>query len=123
VGDHNAPHRRQHSLIEHWNGSHWSVVHSPNTTCHQNYLLSVAMLSAGYGFAVGSTGYCHHPVEQTLIERWNGSSWRIVSSPNAASYGTYLGAIALVSRKAGWAVGGSEQPGNGAGHPFIEGYR
>ena len=48
------------TLIEHWNGSSWSVVTSPNVGSEDNELFSVAAVSArdvwAVGFAATSTG-------------------------------------------------------------------
>src|SRR5437868_2907408 len=68
--DTNAP---LHTLVEHWNGSAWSVVSSPNRGPDNNNLTGVAALSANDVWAVGSDG-------KTLVEHWNGSAWSIVPS-------------------------------------------
>jgi hypothetical protein len=44
-----------HTLIEHWNGTTWSIVTSPNTTATQgNFLNDVTCTSASDCWAVGS---------------------------------------------------------------------
>lgn len=74
-----------HTLIEHWNGTAWSVVSSPNTSqTLGNYLTGIACMSPMDCWAVGSA-FNTGSTTQTLIERWNGSSWAIVSSPNTSS--------------------------------------
>jgi hypothetical protein len=72
------------TLIEHWNGTSWALDPSPNTSAAQsNYLYGVTCVSAancwavGYGYTDSSPNY-----PKTLIERWDGTSWAIVSSPN-----------------------------------------
>jgi len=37
--------------------------------------------------------------------RWNGATWKRVPSPNAATPGSWLGAVAVTSAGGGWAVG------------------
>src|SRR2546425_5522841 len=62
--------------------SDWSIVPSPNTNAAQNnYLNSVTCTSALDCWAVG---YYQTDASnlQTLILRWNGTSWAIVPSPN-----------------------------------------
>lgn len=72
------------TLIEHWNGTSWSVVPSPNPAAggHYNEFLSVSCISAASCFAVGFSG--SGPSIKTLIEHWNGTKWSIVASPNPA---------------------------------------
>jgi hypothetical protein len=93
------------TLIEHWNGSSWSVVTSPNTGSGDNELFSVAAVSArnvwAVGFDVTSTGD-----QTTLIEHWNGAQWRVVPSPSSNSV-EVLSSVAAVSANDVWAVGTS----------------
>ena len=98
------------TLIEHWNGTSWSVVKSPSPASINNELYSVAAISASDVWAVGfvtinTSGQT--PVDQTLIEHWNGSSWSVVKSPNPGSGGDHLSAVAAISASDVWAVGDS----------------
>src|SRR2546428_452359 len=69
------------TLIEHWNGTSWAIVASPNaSTTGNNVLSAVACASASECWAVGS--HVNGNVSQTLLEQWNGTSWAIVASPN-----------------------------------------
>jgi hypothetical protein len=69
------------TLIEHWNGSRWSVVPSPNSECHQNDLVSVGMLSPDDGWAFGGGNHCIHGASSvTLLEHWNGHFWEVVGT-------------------------------------------
>jgi hypothetical protein len=65
----------QHTLVEAWNGSTWSVVPGPSNSTGS--LRSVSCSSASQCMAVGTTS-----TEQTLTELWDGSVWSIVASPN-----------------------------------------
>src|SRR6267142_1673993 len=74
------------TLIERWDGTSWSIVSSPNTSATQsNFLLGVTCRSASESWAVGHSYSGANFVAQTLIERWNGTSWSIVSSPNTST--------------------------------------
>ncbi|MFL5586083.1 MAG: hypothetical protein ACJ8DI_00300 [Ktedonobacteraceae bacterium] len=91
------------TLIEHWNGSQWSIVASPNPGSPFNNLRSVTAVSATNVWAVGqydtSSGF------HTLVEHWNGSQWKVVASPNPPSReGTLNGVDALTANNI-WAVG------------------
>lgn len=90
------------TLIEHWNGSAWSVVTSPNVGSSHNYLQGVAAVSATDAWAVG---YFSSSSRQTLIEHWNGSTWSVVSSPNVGTYLNMLNGVTAVSANDLWAVG------------------
>lgn len=94
------------TLIEHWNGSSWSVVSSPNTQSPGNILEGVTALSSSNVWAVGTSFVQSGSPTRTLIEHWNGSGWSIVSSPNVASApGDDLLGIAALSENNIWAVG------------------
>src|SRR5207244_1023032 len=72
------------TLIEHWAGTSWAIVNSPNPVVLDSLLIDVACASASECWAVGfynPTG----ALSQTLIERWDGTSWTIVTSPNVAT--------------------------------------
>jgi hypothetical protein len=94
------------TLIEHWDGTAWAIVPSPNASLPNNVLSDVTCVSASDCWAVGY--YITAPsVYRTLIERWNGISWAIVSSPNAAQINLLYG-VTCVSASDCWAVGYSE---------------
>ena len=87
------------TLIEHWNGSAWKQVPSPNPSSTDNNLLSVAATSASNAWAVG--GYENGTTSRTLIEHWNGTAWKHVSSPKlSSSYNLLLGVSATSSSDA-----------------------
>jgi len=74
----------QRTLVEHWNGEVWNIVSSPNRGLSSppiDALAGVACLSASECFAAGSNDD-QNGVGQTLVERWDGTSWTIVDSPN-----------------------------------------
>ena len=91
------------TLIERWNGSSWIIFASPNTSSTEsNALNGVTCASPSDCWAVGGTYNSNTGSHQTLIERWNGSSWTIVTSP-IASGGFSSVTCTLVSDC--WAVG------------------
>jgi hypothetical protein len=58
-------------LVEHWNGTNWSIVSSPDPNRNIGYnLKGIAAISASDIWAAGTVG----------IENWNGTSWSIVSA-------------------------------------------
>lgn len=96
------------TLIEHWNGSQWSIVPSPSPGSIGNRLNGVAVVSADDVWAVGASSNTGGPL-QTLVEHWNGTQWSVVPSPNVNN-GRALYGVAAVSANDVWAVGVS---GNG----------
>ncbi len=98
----------QHTEIEKWNGSAWSIVASPNktgSTIGSNILGGISCVVSNFCMAVGyytQTG--GHP-EQTLVEKWNGTAWSIVASPNVGVVSNDLHAVSCVSSSLCFAVG------------------
>jgi hypothetical protein len=102
------------TLIEHWDGRRWSVVPSPNPTVPRTHgpyavLRAVTAISPTSVWAAGYSGGVRSLVTRTLIERWNGRRWRIVSSPNVRSnrgvINNLLLSISGRQRQDVWAVG------------------
>ena len=87
------------TLIEHWNGSQWSVVKSPDPGSN-DHLNAVTAISAGDAWAVGNA----NTFAQTLIEHWNGSRWSVAKSTSAGS-SSDLRDVAAVSASDVWSVG------------------
>jgi hypothetical protein len=92
-------------LIEHWNGSAWSIVPGASlTTTHG--LEGVAALPSGTVWAVGQS-LLSNGSGPTIIEQWNGSQWAQVASPSPGTITNELRAVAATSSNAAWAVGSS----------------
>src|SRR5581483_6065098 len=106
VGNYNNDNFISQTLTEHWDGTSWAIVGSPNTsTMQENDLYGVTCVSASECWAVGYYINDNH-IRQTLIERWDGTSWAIVSSPNTSTtqYNDLSG-VTCVSASECWAVG------------------
>jgi hypothetical protein len=95
------------TLIESWNGTHWSVVPSPNPGTRRNgnanFLDGVSCVSAD---ACTAVGYYEDIEGDTLnlIESWNGTIWSVVPNPSVeTTYG--LNAVSCASADACMAVG------------------
>src|SRR5207302_445453 len=91
-------------LTEHWNGTSWSVVSSPNQGTSDNVLDSVAVASSNDVWAIGYYYNGTATAYQTLTEHWNGTSWSVVSSPNQGT-NDRLQSVAAVSADGAWDVG------------------
>ena len=92
-------------LIEHWDGTSWSIAKFPEPAGGGQFR-SVAATSAADVWAVGSTGPNsegkHH---QTLIEHWNGRAWARVPSPNGAGGYNELNGVTATAQGNAWAAG------------------
>jgi hypothetical protein len=95
------------TLTEHWDGTAWSVVSSPNpsdSNANEITFNKVTCSSSSDCWAVGN--YFNGSVYQTLIEHWDGTAWSVVSSPNnGASTANLLSAVTCASSSNCWAVG------------------
>lgn len=92
------------TLIEHWNGTSWSVVPSPNVGTYGNGLSAVTALSSSDVWAVGSDANANYG-GRTLIEHWDGSQWSVVPSPNVGNFENDLWSVAGAAPNDIWAVG------------------
>jgi hypothetical protein len=104
------------TLAEHFDGSAWSVVPTPNVgTDHGNALLAVAA-QAGVGWAVGydiGRDFLAH----SLIEAWDGQAWTVVDHPQTFDTENLYG-VAAISAEDVWAVG-SGRDGEGEFHAIA----
>jgi len=94
------------TLIDHWNGSAWKTVPSANPAgpLRSHYLAGVAAVSAHDIWAVGFYDNGGSGT-RTLIERWNGTSWKAIKSPNVGAGNNFLLAVTATSSGSAWAVG------------------
>ena len=68
------------TLVEHWNGTSWSIVTSPNPSRLRRRLAEQRVVCEHHELlAVGS--YFDGSSGKTLVEHWNGTAWSIVPSP------------------------------------------
>lgn len=99
--------RADQTLIEHWNGTAWSVQPSPDPggSTRRNILTRVSAESPTDAWAVGS--YADGTTIRTLVEHWNGNRWKVESTPDpaGATHGNRLWDVAAYSPTGVWAVG------------------
>jgi hypothetical protein len=94
-------------LIEHWDGTSWSV-DTTGPTIEGDSLGAVTVVSSNNVWAVGGGS------GGALVEHWDGTSWSIVSSPAFTGVGG-LNAVSADSADDIWALGTA---GNG-GPPIL----
>lgn len=107
------------TLVEHWDGISWKVVPSPNPKLGNGfYLTAIAATSVNDIWAVGL--YDNSYSGQTLIEHWDGTSWKIFPRPEGGERGDLSGVVSVqgpTSTSQLWAVGS-----NGGYSPLTEFY-
>ena len=91
------------TLAEHWDGTAWQVVSSPDPGRYGNYLDSVTVVSPRDVWAVG-TSYTTAHGTANLVEHWNGTTWSVVASPDAGIDDS-LRSVSAVGATDVWAVG------------------
>lgn len=92
------------TLIEHWDGTTWSIVPSPNKGPVPNGLSAVGAVAPDDIWAIGSW-FTKGFVDRTLILHWDGTAWTRVPSPNADAADNDLVSIAAIATDDVWAVG------------------
>jgi hypothetical protein len=97
------------TLAEHWNGSVWSVVATPNAGADENVLESVSGAASGDVWAVGYRQDSPETPRQALALHWTGSAWSVVSTP-ATSGDSYLYSVRARTPTDVWAVGSFSVP-------------
>jgi hypothetical protein len=94
----------QQTLIQHWNGSQWSTITSPNVSGVRNYLTSVSAISTSDVWAVGYTLNSSNQ-SAVLLLHWNGTEWGIVTNPTVSGSYSYLYGVTCADADNCWAVG------------------
>ena len=120
VGDYLDASGVARTLTEHWNGSAWSIVSSPNNSTDDNVLLAVSgnpatgnLRAVGYYIWVGG-------ISEPLIEHWNGSTWVIESVPSQGGGDNSLFGVVIAATNNIWAVGHYVNTASGNTRTLIE---
>jgi len=106
------------TLAEHWDGTSWSLVTSQNVTGDDFFSGVSATPGQGNAWAVGGSKTA--TALQPLLERWNGSGFVSVASPNPNPAGAELTAVVAISPNAVWSTGSSGT--TGSFRTFTENY-
>jgi hypothetical protein len=96
-------------LAEHWNGTAWSQVPTPNVFRFDEKLNAVSAAAADDVWAVGSTNRTGFAHTDPLAAHWDGKQWTIVPTPvTTGGSKSILFGVANLGRDNAWAVGRSE---------------
>jgi hypothetical protein len=114
VGFSGAANDDSQTLAVHWNGTSWKVVATPSVGAGANQLNGVLALAPNDVWAVGFCTAVPPPKEVatlTLIEHFDGTSWKVVPSPNVGPHSIYqsnrLFGLTANSASDIWAFGSS----------------
>ena len=95
---------KQNALVEHFDGTVWSVVPSPSPGARHNILYGVAAITDSDVWSVGaqedSAGLWH-----TLTEHWDGTTWSVVNAMDPGSTGNQFYAVKAIGTNDVYAVG------------------
>jgi hypothetical protein len=71
-------------LAKHWDGTNWTTAATPQVAGNNNKLNAVLALAPNDAWAVGFSTPRKPPnaASLTLILHWDGTSWKVVPSPN-----------------------------------------
>jgi hypothetical protein len=97
------------ALIEHWDGTSWSIVPNPASARPGGELSSLTVVSPANIWAVGRQQDAAGTVVP-LAEHWNGSSWRTAAVPAASAPSAFY-AVSAHGGDDVWAVGDQTKPG------------
>jgi hypothetical protein len=98
-------------LVEHWDGSLWSIVHAARVRGSGAWFNALAATSSTDVWAVGGQATFGEHRYKPLIEHFDGTQWEIVPSPSPGRL-TFLSGVSASSPNDAWAVG-SLGPYNG----------
>ncbi|HEX8006833.1 MAG TPA: alkaline phosphatase family protein [Trebonia sp.] len=91
------------SFAEHYDGTKWTVVRTPNAGPNYNSLFSVGA-AGGEAWAVGTHLNAAFK-DRALVEVWNGSSWHIANVPQPGTQRDILSGASALSKNDVWVVG------------------
>ena len=121
VGDQEGANGKFETLAEHWDGSSWRAIPTPDPGSAGNHLYAVDAVSADNVWAAGMTLNGDSP-DQGLVEHWDGQQWSVVPLPAQASADlVMLDGIAATAGQV-WVAGEADSP-EGGGQPLVERYQ
>jgi hypothetical protein len=114
-------------FINHWDGRAWSLVTPGVLPPEENiaYLLSIDAISTNDVWAVGESYSSSTGRTRTLIEHWDGSSWKVVPQPTLLPgyQWTVLYEVSAADPEYIWAVGVQAKPYDGNYYPASVRYK
>jgi hypothetical protein len=97
------------ALVEHWNGSTWSLVPTPDFGASASALTDVVVLPSGDVWVSGSIRESGKP-SRALAMRWSHGAWTVTATP-VIGLSTRFNALAGTSESNLWAAGSADEGG------------
>jgi len=97
------------ALVEHWNGSTWSLVPTPDFGASATALTDVVVLPSGDVWVSGSIREPGKP-SRALAMRWSHGAWTVTATP-VIGLSTRFNALAGTSESNLWAAGSADEGG------------
>jgi hypothetical protein len=104
VGDYTASGGVKKTLAEHWNGTGWSVIPTPNPTSYDDFHRVFGSSSTD----VWAVGTVYSGEFAPLVAHWNGVRWSVVPSPSLGD--SYIRGGWATSSTDAWIVGEWDGP-------------
>ncbi|HEX9990429.1 MAG TPA: S-layer homology domain-containing protein [Chloroflexia bacterium] len=93
------------TLVEHWDGTLWSIVPSPNVPSSDNQLFGVDAVSPNDVWAVGASGGMVGGNPKPLAQHWDGTQWTISPISSSSTNISWLRSVSAAASNDVWAVG------------------
>lgn len=90
------------TLTEHWDGTAFSIVSSPNPGARSNVLRDVEATGPEDVWAVGATNIRSGQKARAIVEHWDGASWQLVTTTHLRQG---LSAVSAVAPDGVWVAG------------------
>lgn len=105
----------EHTLVEHWDGTQWSIIPSPDGPTGDGWLRGISGSSPTDIWAVGEYDKVDFAVmAKGLTLHWNGSAWSVVVPPNPSPWGVNpLNHVVALAPNDAYAVGQWENSSQG----------
>jgi hypothetical protein len=104
VGSNNVPNTLFfETMVQHWNGTSWSIVPSPSPDPFESHLLALDGVASDDLWAVGYTQASPDAIRAPLAMHWDGFNWQVTSIPPVNDSG--LEGIVAIASDDVWAVG------------------
>lgn len=119
VGNYGLTASSWQTLVVHWDGSTWKQVASPHPAQFST-LSGVSVVSSTDVMAVGDTYASGYGDAHTLVLRWDGRHWSVVTSQNPSGTQRAFSGVSMSTAHAGWAVGWVLDSGQRTGDALAE---
>lgn len=104
------------ALIEHWDGTQWSIVPNPAQEQEDSDLWGLSVRSPNDIWAVGSQGSAAGVAP--FAEHWDGTAWHVVPAPATGAQQSFFIHVSADAPDDAWAVGSQTAP-SGSYEPYV----